>query len=881
MPKVLSYTPSWLSRPSPGFSFFQPDAQTKTPVALNNGLGKKVEHHSQSRTIAHRGTEIFAVVGNEIRWSNLLMLRDGAKEQDAQPSTDGADAASFRRLKTPVSGQIRQLVVSPLGDFLAILTSHTVHVAVLPDSSHLSSPDTAPLRLKTFQLGPTAHVLEQSPVVSALWHPLAHLGACLVTVTADACVRVWELDRDARHSFDEPALALDLKKLGNASSADEDFRASKYGTSKAFSPDSVEMEVAAACFGGSGTSEEHGWSPMTLWLAMTEGDVYALCPLLPSKWEPTPTTIPSLSTSVVSKATMISHDPDASADDRRITEHQQKWLADIDSQDPLSSTHPDTFRQSDVYFRPTSPPAIPKLQGPFQLTPEPEFSEVSDIFVIAPRIDDDAMLGDEDEMDFFEPEGLSVAVICLATRDGNVHICLDLNGVEAQWLPSRRAKFQREDLEISYSDLVLVETVKSGASLPSQSSWPTFTKDPTNRYAFFMTLSHGLFSYSLNPWIANLEQELANPTDSGAAFRLDILLESERTAVDQILQLANSSDETVNFNACISLLDPDLGWVVLISTTRNQPYTVILDIPVDSDMYDIFAPDSAPLTLPAPEPRQHYQPDEAFFTPSTLPAFLDSVTQSANTRLKKSDLKAQVRFSPATLQLLTEAHRVLSTETNRLGAAAADLFRRCERMKLELTEQIRRVDEIAKRIESVTGDDDEGAEDEQNSGSSVGRVVGREKIERRMATATDRSQRLQDRVEALRRKMTNLGGKELTAREEAWAEEVLALKKSIGGIDKDEPTVEQADNSSEAKSLSSRLNTVAELQKDLLSKAKAVQDRQNGDAENSNNDGLDGARVPLDFRKQKIQQVMQLLQRETALVDAVTERLGRLGGIGS
>lgn len=202
------------------------------------------------------------------------------------------------------------------------------------------------------------------------------------------------------------------------------------------------MEVAAACFGGAGTSEEHGWSPMTLWIAMTEGDVYALCPLLPTKWEPTPTTIPSLSTSVVSKMAMIAHDPTVSDEERRITDQQQKWLADIDSQDPITTSHADTFREFDVYFRPTNPPAIPKLQGPFQLSPEPDFSQVADIFVIAPRVDDDAMMQEEDEIDFFDHEGLSVGIICVATKSGHVHVCLDLDGVEAQWLPSGRVSFR-------------------------------------------------------------------------------------------------------------------------------------------------------------------------------------------------------------------------------------------------------------------------------------------------------------------------------------------------------------------------------------------------------------------------------------------------------
>ena len=145
---------------------------------------------------------------------------------------------------------------------------------------------------------------------------------------------------------------------------------------------------------------------------------------------------------------MNAHDPNASDDERRIADQQHKWLADIDSQDPVTTSHPDTFRSFDVYFRPTTSPAIPKLQGPFLLSPEPEFSEVTDIFAIAPRVDDDALLqgefGEDEDPDQYDREGLSVGLLCLATKSGAVHICLDLSGVEAQWLPPRRVSLPGE-----------------------------------------------------------------------------------------------------------------------------------------------------------------------------------------------------------------------------------------------------------------------------------------------------------------------------------------------------------------------------------------------------------------------------------------------------
>jgi len=62
------------------------------------------------------------------------------------------------------------------------------------------------------------------------------------------------------------------------------------------------------------------------------------------------------------------------------------------------------------------------------------------------------------------------------------------------------------------------------------------------------------------------------------------------------------------------------------SSASNQPSAVVLDLPMDNDLYASFAPDDAPLALPSSEARQPYQPAEAFFVFSSLPSFLDSVT---------------------------------------------------------------------------------------------------------------------------------------------------------------------------------------------------------------------------------------------------------------
>jgi nucleoporin NUP82 len=332
------------------------------------------------------------------------------------------------------------LAVAPNGEFLAILTSYEIFIAVLPDSSSLNAPDTGPIRIKIWRLGETTHSANQSVIASAIWHPLGVSGFTIVTVTEDAIVRIWELNIDNKWSFDSPTLTLDLVSLSTSTSAKQDLNASVNGRNRVFSPDAADMEVASACFGGIGQGYENGWAPMTLWLAMKGGDVYALCPLLPTKWKPAADTIPNLSISVTANYAAFRNDPNASEDELYIYHQQEKWISDIDAQDPVV-----TASLEEVYSRPRVPGPIPKLQGPFYYN-APEDDDLddepttTDIYVVAGRLDRDQLGIDDEEYYDDNLEGVSIAVVCLLTNTGRVHVCLDLNGVEGKWPGHRRVR---------------------------------------------------------------------------------------------------------------------------------------------------------------------------------------------------------------------------------------------------------------------------------------------------------------------------------------------------------------------------------------------------------------------------------------------------------
>jgi nucleoporin NUP82 len=568
-----------------------------------------------------------------------------------------------------------------------------------------------------------------------------------------------------------------------------------------------------------------------------------------------------------------------SESEKKTVDQQCKWLAEVDAQDPILYPGSSELETVETFGRPTSLSAVPKLQGPFQLAPEPDFGEITDIHVIAPKIDDGALYDDVNE-DEESDEGLSVGIVCLATSTNEIHVCLDVDGVEAEWLPSKRSRTYTFDDVDDLKELVLFETIDLAQTEADDDGWPTFTPSPVDRYEFFATHSTGVCSLSLRPWISMLEDELSAPSDSGAAFRIDIVLDTAHTSVDQAIDLPASDTA----NTAVALFDPSLGYLVL-TTVNNTPYASVLSTPTATNH---FAPDDAPsstLAQPAPEPRAPYRPAAEFEQPSALPQLLKS---ARDRNLLGTGTKSEVRFSPATLQLLTEAHRIMSSDTHRLGMAAAELFRRCERMRAELREQVRKVSEVAERVDTVTGNDEtvhddigEGLVDDEDDEENL---VGRERIEHRIELVHEKSTELNARYERLRRKMGRLGGKELSAREKAFQTEVGKLERSV--LPQPSPDESAADDSPETaiqpSTLASRFDAALALQQDLLKQVEEAAERVKKERSEAGKESTlaraSGGSIGVgsQYQKKKLAQVMQMLEREEALLEAAKESLARL-----
>lgn len=886
MPRVIGQTPSWLSQPSPGARIFSdPESQSpasplKRPTASRSPAKTEefnVEEPAISRkTIAHRGAEIFTVVGNKIRWADLTRVKSSWEDQQFRRSTVPQAAKQYRTLKTPVYYEIVNISVSPSGRYLAIATEYTVHIALLPDSSRLHDGDTSDIKLKTYQLGPTIHVMDEAPLASVLWHPLAAASAttdCLTTVTTTAAVRLWEFTQSDHWSFNNPTLAIDMRKLADGTALDQNFEPAGFGTNRGFSVDEFDMVAAAATWGGQGRENEDPWAAMTLWVAMSNGNVYALCPLLPSKWRPAPTTIPAITTSVVaSMATMDSEDLDA--DERKAADQRYEWIQELDSEDLASAD----LHDPSVRFRPDSPSAIPRLQGPFEI-PMDEFDdvEITDILVIPANLDEEDLFSGEDDYDVVASKNLPFTIVCLATADDVVDVMLEMEGVVGQWLP-KQGKGQFSVPTALVGEFVLADTITLDSEAANGGS-VTFTSQPSS-YDFFVTSGRSIHSISLSGWASRVgfeatESDTAN-IDAGLSSRLKLACQGSIALRQTLLSHQEESKAARAHLTCVDLIQSiDLGPLlltsslhrpmalqledtsfrtstfsdtdVLSSSTRRSPFRT-------SQSLSQVLQDNADMTMMPPPVRAPYAPSPLF-------------EQSPHLRIDrlKSQLPAQrralltqpLKLSPATLEVMTAAHREFSFQTSDIEKAASELFRRCERLREEMADQVRQMSEMADRLERLktNGSDEQDAE------------TPSKKLDQRVDAAKERQKKLLQQYERVRRRAGHAGRakQDLSIKERTWISEIDALANQVGlENDKAEDTV------------SARTASAKALVEELKAQSRSLRKSTENQDKPPNARARLGLGATSRIQQQRVKEVMDMVERESLLIEAIQGRLSRL-----
>ena len=555
-----------------------------------------------------------------------------------------------------------------------------------------------------------------------------------------------------------------------------------------FSVDAFDMEVSSACFGGAGGDDEDPWAAMTLWTAMRNGGVYALCPFIPSKWIPNPTGLATLSVSAIAKLSLAEEEHDSDSVD---AQQQYDWLQELDAAEGPDSSDAE---ESEVRFRPSNPGIIPKLQGPFEvpLSNSTIDTDVSDMYVVPARSDQEDLYFNEDNdgMESEERDSLPYTVICLATTDAQVYVALDTEGVSGQWLPKRstNAFTVPEDESRELLNLGAFRTVSDEQNL-SEAEWPMFTPESSSPFNCLLTSSSQIWSISMNDWLSRLANELSASQDSltGLRTRLETLNRDKVAILDQIFTLPGiRSSSGIDQHLTCSVLFDDAGFgYLLLASISGQGFGVEFDEPHDaltqampsSDLPLILSDaQNEPMNAPPMPPRPVYAVPDAFRGSRNMA--LNKVFSNLPAR-RAQVLKQPVKLSPAVLEVLTTAHRVVAPQCSQVERAAAELFRRCERLQQELHEHVQQIVQLAERIQQ----DHEYAESKYEIKDSVD-----SSIQDRLQKVHERQRRLNERFETLRKKSANAGegDRPLTSKEKIWIEEISNMCKTFGLDEKEE-----------------------------------------------------------------------------------------------
>lgn len=911
MARILGQTPSWLCPPSAGSRIFS-DPEAALPASPNKRSNLRstqaLERNGRStrklgRLIAHRGTEIFTVVGNKIRWADLSKVKQDAGKQNAGDSTTGV----YRTLKTSVYYEITNLAVSPSGHFLAISTEHTVHVAILPDGSRLRDNDYSDIKLKIYQVGPTVHVIPEAPLAAVLWHPLAVATAstdCLVTVTHESAVRLWELNRAAQWSFEKPALAIDLRKLANGTSSDQDFEPLGFGKNRGFSADTADMDAATATFGGVGADTEDPWAAMTLWTAMNNGDCYALCPLLPSSWTTRPMTIGALTTSAVSAFASMGDDTDE--DEKNAIHQRYEWVRELDEIDDSAG---DSLRH-----RPECLGAIPRLQGPFELPVADVDDEVEtcDMVVFPACLDEDGLFSSEDDYEIIsDSKLLPFTVVCLSDNNNQIYVMMELEGVTGQWLPGK----ERSSFSVATWDMgefILLDMIKLSGN---DNGTPTkFTPSLVDPYSLYITSFQGIQNVSLKQWIARVGSDLNahEDLDTGLGARLKLACQQPICVIDELLAIEHA---TPLISTTVVINGESIG-TLLLSASNATAVAVQLE-----------EPDNAALAVSTNA--YTFSPSQSSFRESRSlavilsPAFGDGVTESHSrlaasrspyipSRFLYTDQRepfdrlrgflppnrrhllkeSPLRLSPACLEVMTAVHKSVSVQTGQIEKAASEIFRKTDLLRIELQDQIEQMSALAERLNMLTNAVDF---DTEKAGLTKEDLKGnrKEQVDKRVEHAQLRQQALVKRYEAIRQKISRAGQaqRELSTKEKSWVNEIDTLAIRVG-LSSNGDVEDGTENDTGTDTLVARWQTTQPLANELISESKKLaesdekQSKPPGDA-GGPHDVVNGherprsslgthLRVSSRFQRQKLEEVMGMVERESAIIDATTDRLSRL-----
>ncbi|KAK6501734.1 hypothetical protein TWF481_009561 [Arthrobotrys musiformis] len=513
-----------LSEPSPRASFD------------NRKLNKKL-FPSQKRTIFLRETELFVAHGKDLRCADLKDLKAVSEKGEPNPNV------TYQSLELPnLDFEISQLVKGPDGETVIVVGEYDVGIALLPAPGVITLGARSKIALKCFKLEPTS-TQAPSRILRAIFHPLG-ARPCVVVLTEDAMIHLYEIEFNKDDPTVEPTESLDVKQM--------------LGIDRNSSYLIDDIEPTSICFGGVGSI----WSIFTLYILMRNGEIYSLCPFLPSKWMLDSDFLDELKFELQAhKEVRDSVDTTIPAADRHNSKQICYWIHEVSRLirvQNLANGHDELDEEPAGYIltKPALPDlTAPLLQGPYLLQPAPEDNFDESIFA----------------SDIVRVGAAQYAVLAVAWSSGKIDLMLEFESVSPRW-HSTSLKYKKFNERTPYPVISGYETINIAlpeATEGSSAIYPSLSADPGFPNTLVFSHGYGIEILNLGDWMYKLTSVIDQEEDERAIETA--LAKMERTGVTHVIGgLKNGPRYPILGHAMI--YDAYLGYVLFAATTSKPVF---------------------------------------------------------------------------------------------------------------------------------------------------------------------------------------------------------------------------------------------------------------------------------------------------------------------
>ncbi|QSL65684.1 hypothetical protein MERGE_002997 [Pneumocystis wakefieldiae] len=514
-----------------------------------------------------------------------------------------------------------------------------------------------------------------------------------------------------------------------------------------FVVDEDAFQVSDFCF----DSKANEWSFFTLHVLLQNGDIYSICPLVPTNCMVQRSYLNRLACYISTKSQQLEKNKDGSASNSLENESirmQTRWISDILGQvsfindyglgSPLSQN---LDMQDLVTFRRPSISKFPVLiQGPFLFQPAPlEFSSehvaASNIIALGTSI---------------------IGVLVISYTDGKIDICVEVERVEPRWVLNKNEQFPPLVNYLATYETITVLGSKNAYDFSENDTLNTFLiQDITKAYTFYFHYKTCIYSVVLG-WLEKLEKEDNIEVTSISFLLSEGIQHSSISKLIDINSLSHSSPTIIGYDF---LTHAYFGHSLIFWSTAFKCTLIELDITNQIQLEDVLEESNSKNTSVSGK-NDHLK----YFSLLTLPVYsisLESLNflKEASSFTIPNEFKDRLVVSQEFLRFLGKVALETRKKTEKLHSLVVSMYRRLELQGREFIRQLEKLYILKNKIDSIVS---------KNSSE-------------RLKDAINNQKNLQKRADKILQKLIKSHSPTLSDNEKKWFDELKRIKMKTYG----------------------------------------------------------------------------------------------------